>query len=341
MLRRNISGLSLQPIDGGWMDIPITKPIVEPYNDYPIVIDYPPPPKEFEELEPVSPLDEPLFSDPIDNSPVLYKQYTYSGQVVDQYNNGIPGASVFLTVDGNKVAGQVADSKGYFSITVLSQADSIVISSAGYKPWQWPASFEQHVFELEPDVKDLDPVVITADKKNYSWLLLLLLIPLLKEEKKVGKIDLSTILAIAAGLGVVLGFDTIIKILRELGIGQTPEGHDYDDQVSDPGSFWSPAFWKTGPSGTLLLKQVDIISINDQIVDSFSIWGDNEAQVIAAFKRMKTQSQLSFFADWFAGYQGMDLLKWLKGSDIWPDDRLSVKEISVITNYFKQLPKYK
>lgn len=276
-------------------------------------------------------------------SPILYKTFTYSGTVVNEINEPVPGASIYLLLNGEKIAGVVADSNGNFSVTAQQQPTSIVISSTGYVAWEWTADPAQNIYQLKIDVKDLDPVDLPPGKKaNYSWLALLLLIPLLKEEKKkVGKIEMSTVLAIGAGLGIVLGFDTIVKILRELGIGQTKEGQDYDDQVSDPGSFWSPAFWKTGGAGTKILTNADVISINDQIINAFHWYNDDEAAVTAAFKRMHYQSQLSYFADWFAGYQGQDLLKWLKGSDIWPDDRLSVAHIAEITNYFKQLPKYR
>jgi len=146
---------------------------------------------------------------------------------------------------------------------------------------------------------------------------------------------------IGTGLFLFLGFDTLKKFLNELGFGQSQEGHEYDNEVSDPGSPWSPLFWKTGPAGTKLLTVAYCQQLAKEIDDCFSPWGDDEAAVTAIFKRFTTQSQLSFYVDWVNKNIGVDLLKWLKGSDVWPNDRLSVKEISVITEYIKSLPKYK
>lgn len=332
-----------------------TNDIVKDYGqDYPPVEYLPLPPVKINPvIEPVQTFDPGVKTDPVQTmDPVNVRPdvvSNYSGIVLD-YNTGnpVPYVTVELYSNGSKVNATKANALGEFSFT-SQYGDTIYFSSAEYESDSVKASIYENqnfnIAELRRNVKTIDPVVLPpgTTKKNNSWLWLAAAAAVVvsQQKKQVGKIDTGSVVAVGVGALMFIGLDTIKKFLLELGIGQTKEGQDYDDQVSDPGSFWSPGFWKTGGAGTKLLTEATCIRINDQIVNAFGMWNDNEAAVIAAFKQMQTQSQLSFFAEWFARVQGMDLLKWLKGSDIWPDDRLSVKEISIITDYFKGLPKYK
>jgi len=324
-------------------------------------------PADWEPILPMPPIKEnPIYSelpandlDPVYTDPVVYLDpvktlkpdllTNYSGIVLD-YNTGhpVPNATVELYSNGSRLNTTKANYSGEFSFASPA-GDTLIISSAEYETDSTRAGVYEnqnfYIAQLTRNIKTIDPVILPpgTTKKNNTWLWIAAAAAVVasQQKKQVGKIDTGSVMAVGLGAVFFLGLDTIKKILLELGIGQTQEGQDYDNQVSNPGSFWSPSFWKTGGANTKILTEATCIRINDQIVNAFSMWNDNEAAVIAAFKQMTTQSQLSYFAERFASYQGMDLLKWLKGSDVWPDDRLSVKEISIITDYFKALPKYR
>lgn len=293
------------------------------------------------------PADGPV-KDPRDLEPKLpFRAWTYQGTVKDQVSGEpIPGATVAFFQGGAKIYQVIADSKGMFYVTIDEQPDTISITAAEFHPWSWPASEQQHNFELERKVGELPPVLVPGSGNNNNMLLLLLLgavvISQTDGKKKVGKVDTSTVLTVGAGLALVVGFSTIKKLLESLGIFQSQDGKDYEDLLSDPGSFWNPGFWKAGPVGTLILTTGSCEWLYNEIYNSFSVWGDDENRIYAAFKQLKTQSQLSFFSDWVQSNKGTDLLRWLHGSNVGPvGDHLSVSEIAVITDYFKKLPKFK
>lgn len=117
----------------------------------------------------------------VPNVPTFY----YSGTVKDSATGkGIPGASVIFYAGGSRLGGVVADSNGNFSFESSQPAESITISSVGYQSFNWPASEYQNVFELERDEKELDPVVVTASRKNNSWIYLALLAGFAYESSK-------------------------------------------------------------------------------------------------------------------------------------------------------------
>lgn len=282
----------------------------------------------------------------IDEPPTKSESTSYYGTVSDSSSGEpVPGATVLFTSGDQRLKQVIADRDGYFEASFINRPDKINITAAEYKGWMFPASEYQHKFELEREMHVLDPVVVTAGKKS-SWILAAIAAAVIYNESKpkrsVGKIDMPTLLVVGVGGAMLIGFDVVVKFLRELGIGQTKEGHDYDDQVSNPGSFWSPNFWKAGPPGTHLVTNDYASQLFNEIDNSFGFLGDDEAAIYAAFKKLSYQSQLSYFSYWVQQNKGLDLLKWLKGSDYGPwGDHLSVKEISVITDYFSRLPKFK
>ena len=111
----------------------------------------------------------------------------------------------------------------------------------------------------------------------------------------------------------------------------------------DPGSFWNGQYWKNvskrTPGG--LVKILTNAAVNDlwsSLNKAFGYFNDDETAAIAAFKKhIRTQTQLSYFAEWVAKNAGVDLLTWLEGSG-YPNDRLSAEEIDIITQYVKKLP---
>lgn len=269
----------------------------------------------------------------------------FTGVVLD-YDNGSPVAyaTIQLFKDGNNTGATAADINGRFAIKAVA-ADTLQISSAGYQTNEVAADIydgqNYSIIEMRKDVKEIDPVVLPpGTRSNINWLWLLPVAYFVTKEKAVGKIDTSTVLTVGLGVMLLKGFKLFDGILEGLGLSQSQAGHDYDEQVSNPNSFWSAAFWKAAPAGSKLLKTADMQNMKDAIEDAFGVFGDDEAKVIGVFKSLQTQSQLSFFADWFQQQTGNDLLKYLKGTDYWPNDHLSVQEISVITDYIKRLPKY-
>lgn len=117
------------------------------------------------------------------------RAYIYSGVVRDAYTEQpLPGATVRLNTGRGIMAQQVADRNGRFEIhTGEFPADTITISEVSHKPFTWPASEVQHTFDLEPDVKDIDPVVLPpGTRKNYQWVLIgLVALFIAKEEKMI------------------------------------------------------------------------------------------------------------------------------------------------------------
>lgn len=276
----------------------------------------------------------------------------YSGIVLDSTDgNPVAGATVYILSNGVKVGGGMTGNDGAFYFEV-QPSDRIEISHASYLPTAVKASIYQnenfYIAELKRNEKDLPPVLLppgTPSKKSDLWFFLALGTAYAVEQSKkktVGKIDVGTVTAVGLAAVMFIGLDTLKKFLLELGIGQTPEGNQYDENVSNPNSFWSPLFYQKAPAGSLLLTSASCQWLWDEINDSFGTFGDDEARIFAAFKGLKTQSQLSFFSWWVQQNKGVDLLKWLKGTDYGPfGDHLSVKEIAVITDYVKKLPKYK
>lgn len=151
-------------------------------------------------------------------------------------------------------------------------------------------------------------------------------------------------MTVGAGIAMIMAFKTIKNILEEIGLGQSEEGQSYDEHLANPNSFWNGLMWKKGPVGTHLLTNAQCTWLYDEVYNSFSIWGDDEQRIYAAFKGglIKYQSQLSYFSYWVQQNKGKDLLRWLHGGNWGPiGDHLNVEEINVITEFVARLPKYK
>ncbi len=264
----------------------------------------------------------------------------FSGHVVNSTTGqAIPGATVkFISATGSSIT-KAADANGMFSLSTDMQITQIVITSTGYTGMIFPASAYQTVFELEPLYTTLPDVVVTSNSKPFPWLLLLGAIPLITKKKTVGKVDTGTVVAVAAGVLFLKGFGLFNSLLESLGLQDSASTKDLDAAASNPLSPWSPNFYKSGPAGTYLLTMQGMQDIYDTLNNSFGWFNDDEAAAIAVFKQLKTQSQLSFFAEWFKNSKGVDLLYWLRGTG-YPNDRLSDAEVDSINQYILKLPKY-
>lgn len=279
-------------------------------------------------------------------------RFPYSGVVLDNVNgNPIPGASVYIFIDGTKAAGMQTNSKGEFYLETIEEASSITISHASYLPLTLKPSVylneNFYIAEMKRDEKILNPVELpSTPRKNYDWVVYLTLgaawVKESQSSKRVGAISKETVTTVATAGTFLIGFLTLKKLLEGIGIFQTQDGKDFDAHLSNPYSFWNPLFWQQGGEGTKLLTAATCAKMINDINGKFQPMGDDEDGIFAIFKsNIKTQSQLSFLAWWTQKELKMDLLEWLKGSDYWPNDHLSVSEIAVITDYVEKLPKYK
>lgn len=116
-------------------------------------------------------LDDPPIKNPKD-----FRAFLYSGVVRDaQTETPLPGATVILYANGQRLAATAADNQGQFQMAVSSPAEAITISNVGYQTFNWPASEYQHTFDLERNEKVEDPVVVTAGYgRSWLWMGLLL-----------------------------------------------------------------------------------------------------------------------------------------------------------------------
>lgn len=269
--------------------------------------------------------------------------YVYSGKVVNSVTGEpIPFATVQISAPiALPIQQTIADANGFFSITSPIADGQIWITAAEYKEMIFPASQYQTVFELEPKDNTLPDVIVTSDgSKPFPWWILLATVPfIIKKKKKVGKIDTGSVVAISAGLLFLKGFGLFNSLLEGLGLQDSTETKALDASATNPLSPWSPNFWKSGPAGTIGLTVSTMENMTASLIAAFDVFNDNEAAAAAVFKSLKTQSQLSFYADWFQQNTGNDLLSWLRGSG-WPADRLSDKEVYDINQFILNLPKY-
>jgi hypothetical protein len=154
----------------------------------------------------------------------------------------------------------------------------------------------------------------------------------------------ETVVTVGAVVLLFYGSKLLKSLFETLGISQTKEGQEYDQLLADPGSFWNSLYWrKIAPGRPVhILSEANANSLYEEIYDSFGIFNDDEARIYAAFKYyIKYKSQLSYFSEWVNKKKGLDLLRWLHGSNYGPvGDHLSVAEIAVITDYVKGLPNY-
>jgi hypothetical protein len=278
---------------------------------------------------------------------------TYSGYILNSVTEKpIPFASVILYENGNRIGGDSANADGFFSISTTTPAQAIVITSVNYQSASFPASIYQNRFELEPKDVTLPPVVVhdSHPKKNYTWAVAILALAVIanKEGKrsvngvakqKINRADIITAAMIVAG---VMGFSIIKKLLVKLGIFEGEGQHSVEDENTNLNSPWKAAFYKAAPNGALLITTATADYLSSQVHNAFGIFEDDFNQIMAAFRQLKTQSQISFLADRFAIKYGEDLLTFLtNGGGILPWDGLNDKHLKQITDYVKALPKYR
>ena len=147
-------------------------------------------------------------------------------------------------------------------------------------------------------------------------------------------------------IGIAAGayFLVLRPILQKLGIAKTAADQTVEAQQTLPNDQnpFSPVFWKRGGASTMLLKVSEARALAKQIYDAMGYFSDNEAGVFSAFRKLKTQSQVSFLAEQFQQVYKIDLLQYLsKGKGVLPQAGLNNTELNQIISIVNNLPKYK
>lgn len=163
-----------------------------------------------------------------------------------------------------------------------------------------------------------------------------------KRKKEVGKVTTADVMPFLIIGGGVLAFSVVKEILEKLGIWDSKDKKELDDTSTDPGSWWSPMYWRSKPPDvpyTYTISTATATAWADELYDAFGPFNDCEECAIAIFKRMRTKANASFFSEVFALRIGEDMLTFLRGGS-WPQDRLSDGDVNTINNYIDKLPNY-
>jgi len=146
----------------------------------------------------------------------------------------------------------------------------------------------------------------------------------------------------AIGLAVfVVGkaVGAIDSLAEAIGIKDSQETKDLDNAAQNSSSYWSPNFWRNGPTGKIILTSAAAHAMSDEIYNSFGVFNDDEDRAKGVIRSLKTQSQLSYLADVFNQVHKQDLLSFLRGGS-WPQDRLSDDDVAELNRFISSLPKY-
>jgi len=283
---------------------------------------------------------------------------TLTGKFIDAESyQPIQGVSVSLVTASNSATGKgtTTNSSGNFSLsdTLAAPPNKLWITHVSYYPIEIdiPADGVVGTIDIEKNEATLPGIIVTGNKKNTNllWLLAIGVIAAkASSSKKVGAFASAsgrkeTFLMNAAGGVLLLGFDTIKKIFEGIGFWNSKDDKAVEDEITNPNSAFSPLFYQNAPAGSLLITNAQAQQYLNTLTEAFGGFDDDEAQAIGVFKNFKTQSQVSYFAEYFKNNiwpAGADLLSWLQGS-AWPNDRLSNTEVATIINYVDKLPKYK
>ena len=135
-------------------------------------------------------------------------------------------------------------------------------------------------------------------------------------------------------------FGAFKGLFESLGLSSSEADISVTQTQQDPGSPWSPNYYKTlqkQGKNIMLLTQSSADLLAQQIYNSVHFYGDNWAQAFGAIKQCKYKTQISFLAERFKIKYNADLITWLPGT-IWPNDRFSNTEVNQAIEYVKKLP---
>ncbi|MBN1182780.1 MAG: TonB-dependent receptor [Bacteroidales bacterium] len=136
--------------------------------------------------------------------PIYAQQATIHGYVKDKSNGeALIGANIYVK---GSVKGVISNMYGFYSITIPVGKHTIVYSYIGYNDFEFDVTLKESVsqnVELEPLIRTIDEVIVTAKKQNQN---------ITSSEMSVQKLDASTIEKIP----VLFGEADVIKTLRLL-----------------------------------------------------------------------------------------------------------------------------
>lgn len=147
---------------------------------------------------------------------------------------------------------------------------------------------------------------------------------------------------VTLGIGLVVvgkAFGVLDKVLEALGFQDSAAKRHLDESAGNAASFWTPTFWQNSPTGALLLTSAAAEQDVSDIYSAIGWFNDDEDAVKGVFRRLKTQSQVSYLADYFEKKYHQDLLSFLRGGN-WPQDRLSDADVNELDAFVSSLPKY-
>jgi len=259
------------------------------------------------------------------------------GKVFDkQTGEEIPATVIGLhPVDGSFATIQIQPGEGYYlegDETYIREL-TIVFSSQGY------ASVKKTGSEL---IADPDIILAKTNVIVLGVAAIALFAVMLNQKRKVGAIETKQVIPWLLIAGAALGFILLKQLLEALGIWKDPDERRLDNLSKDANSFWNPNVWNTKPASQAYTRPITLQTAKDyaqEIYSSFGPFNDCEECVIGVFKRCASQATASYISFAFNQLYGMDLLDFLRGG-VWPQDRLSDKDVNDITNYILTLPKY-
>lgn len=158
-----------------------------------------------------------------------------------------------------------------------------------------------------------------------------------KKKKRVGKIERKDVMTFALIAGLALSFDVLRRILESVGIWDSKDTKNIDAEITNPESAFNPNFYTKYSTYTYTISTAQATEMAKQIKDAFGIFNDCEECVKSVFFSLKTKSNVSFLAKVFSDIYGQALLSYLRGG-LWPQDRLSDKDVNEILTFVSKLP---
>lgn len=116
------------------------------------------------------------------------------------------------------------------------------------------------------------------------------------------------------------------------------EENNQTAQQTITANYFDPKFWRTGGDGTLILKQSSAEKFAKQVKDAKGILWDDQDELFAVFKSMKTKSQVSYLSMVFSDLYKKDLPTYILGNNL---DTEGAAELVKIKSIVDPLPKYK
>ena len=98
---------------------------------------------------------------------ISYAQRTVSGTVLDENNEGIPGASIVIK---DLDLGTITNTNGYFELSVPERQKTLIVSAVGYLTQRVVVgSKSKIIIRMSIEVKELEALTIFGDEFiNFS-----------------------------------------------------------------------------------------------------------------------------------------------------------------------------